>query len=506
MTQTDVVEPLALPSLRDEWPRLADTSRLQAMVDSVAMEVEVAPEMVLTAALGALSVACQAGYVVKMPGRKVEHPVSLMLLTVANSGERKTAVENKVFSSIRSFQKEQEAINQKHIRQHDYALEIWKHKKSALISTLKRAVKEDDEQALETAEQKLDALEMEKPEPPATINLLYEDTTPQALVKAMYDNLPVACVISSEADGILNGFAMQNNTPLNSLWSGSDVTVHRTTRESFTLSEGRLTMALMTQESSVDHYMEKRGKRARGSGLLARFLPVYATSTIGTREGNNNKEDDNDRYLSNFHERISKLLRTTLKSTNGKLSVPTVLTFTPIAQKNWENTYQIIESQCLPGGVYENAFDHASKLLDNIDRIAALIHLCERKDDDDNEIDESTFLFACEIGMRYTLHFLTYFSVPTKIQMDAEKIYNKLFAKLGHSKELFGLSYVSQHTHLTVKEIKQALPLLEKKGSVALYGSNRYQFFPNPNPNDRMGLGGGVARRTQKALDNRHMK
>ena len=90
--------------------------------------------------------------------------------------------------------------------------------------------------------------------------------------------------------------------------------------------------------------------------------------------------------------------------------------------------------------------------------------------------------------------------------MDAEKIYNKLFAKLGHSKELFGLSYVSQHTHLTVKEIKQALPLLEKKGSVALYGSNRYQFFPNPNPNDRMGLGGGVARRTQKALDNRHMK
>lgn len=190
---------------------------------------------------------------------------------------------------------------------------------------------------------------------------------------------------------------------------------------------------------------------------------MYATSTIGTREGNNNKEDDNDRYLSNFHERISKLLRTTLKSTNGKLSVPTVLTFTPIAQKNWENTYQIIESQCLPGGVYENAFDHASKLLDNIDRIAALIHLCERKDDDDNEIDESTFLFACEIGMRYTLHFLTYFSVPTKIQMDAEKIYNKLFAKLGHSKELFGLSYVSQHTHLTVKEIKQALPLLEKK-------------------------------------------
>jgi len=122
MTSPDAIEPLELPSLRDDWPRLPETSRLQAMVDLVAMEVEVAPEMVFTAALGALSAACQAGYVVKMPGKKVKHPVSLMLLTVANSGERKTAVENIVFSSVRAFQKKQEVINQKRLREHDYSL------------------------------------------------------------------------------------------------------------------------------------------------------------------------------------------------------------------------------------------------------------------------------------------------------------------------------------------------------------------------------------------------
>lgn len=504
MTSFDTIEPFVLPSLSDAWPRLPDNSRLQAMVDSVAMEVEVAPEMVLTAALGALSVACQAGYVVKMPGRKVKHPVSLMLLTVANSGERKTAVENNVFSSVRSFQKKQEAINQKLLRQHDYSLEIWKHKKSALISTLKRAVKEDDEEAIKIAEQKLDALNEEKPEAPTTINLLYEDTTPQALVKAMYDNLPAACVVSSEADGILNGFAMQNNTPLNSLWSGSNVTVHRTTRESFTLSKGRLTMALMTQESSVDEYMRKRGKRARGSGLLARFLPVYATSTIGTREGYNNENDNSD-YLSRFHERISTLLNATLSRAQGKLSEPTVLTFIPKAQDEWETTYQVIEKQCLPGGIYENAVDHASKLIDNIGRIAALLHLCERKDDK-TEISLETFEWAREIGMHYSLHFLKYFSVPTQVQLDAEKIYQKLFAKLGNTQQAFSLSYVAQYTHLPVNAIRRAFPLLEKEGYVAPYGKDRYQFFPAPDPNDRMTLGGGMLRRIHKATNNTHPK
>lgn len=497
MTSPDAIEPLELPSLRDDWPRLPETSRLQAMVDLVAMEVEVAPEMVFTAALGALSAACQAGYVVKMPGKKVKHPVSLMLLTVANSGERKTAVENIVFSSVRAFQKKQEAINHKRLREHDYSLEIWKHKKSALISTLKRAVKAGNEQAIETAEQKLDALEKEKPIPPTTINLLYEDTTPQALVQAMHDNVPAACVVSSEADGILNGFAMQNNTPLNSLWSGSDVTVHRTTRESFTLSKGRLTMALMTQESSVDEYMKKRGKRARGSGLLARFLPVYATSTIGTREGYHSESDNSD-YLSNFHARISSLLKATLSREKGKPSEFTTLTFTPSAQKAWEVTSRVIEQQCRAGGIYENTSDHASKLIDNIGRIAALLHLCEREDDT-THISRETFEWARDIGMRYSLHFLTYFSVPTQVQINAEKIYEKLFVRLGNTQQAFSLSYVGQYTHLPVKEIKQAIPLLEKEGYVLQYGSDRYQFFPDPDPNHRMALGGSTIRRIHNA-------
>ena len=199
---------------------------------------------------------------------------------------------------------------------------------------------------------------------------------------------------------------------------------------------------------------------------------------------NNNSENDNSEYLSEFHKRISSLLNATLPREKGKPSEFTTLTFTPSAQKEWEATSRVIEQQCRAGGIYENASDHASKLIDNIGRIAALLHLCEREDDT-THISRETFEWAREFGMRYSLHFLTYFSVPTQVQVNAEKIYEKLFVRLGNTQQAFSLSYVGQYTHLPVKEIKQAIPLLEKEGYVSRYGPDRYQFFPEPeSPND----------------------
>jgi len=409
-----------------------------------------------------------------------------------------TAVDNAIFESVRNYQKEQEARNQSLMEKHEYELDIWKHMKNALISTLKKAVKEEDEQAIANAKQRIDALEEEKPTPPTTINLLYEDTTPQALIRAMHDNLPLACVVSSEADHILNGFAMGNNAPLNSLWSGSDITISRTTRESFTLSGGRLTMALMTQESSVEHYMEKRGKRARGSGLLARFLPVYVTSSIGDREykPGNMKESP---YLKDFHNRVTALLRETIQESDGKLPAPTVLEFIPEAAQQWVKAANAIERQCRIGGIYENARDHASKLMDNVGRIAALIHLCNRDDGDTSTgIDADTLDLALAIGKHYSAHFLTYFSVPSKLELNTKKLYEKLFAYLEKNGPIFTTSWMSRYAHLNAQELQAVIPVLENDGYLYQIRGHQYQFYPDGPPERLSALGGRHHRDNQK--------
>ena len=87
----------------EHWPAFDEHSLFESMSREVAQHVEVAPEMARTTALGAMAMACQGGIDVAYPNGHVV-PVSLYLLTIANSGERKTALEAWFFKPIRDFQ------------------------------------------------------------------------------------------------------------------------------------------------------------------------------------------------------------------------------------------------------------------------------------------------------------------------------------------------------------------------------------------------------------------
>ncbi|MEQ5858445.1 MULTISPECIES: YfjI family protein [Halomonas] len=431
------------------------------------------PEMALTTALGALSVACQAGYMVKMPNRNVIHPVSLMLLTVAESGVRKTALESKFFKSIRDFQKKQENENKKRLRKHEFEHEVWSTKRQTLLSVLRKAVRRGED--CEQIEMRLRNMEDEKPELAKTINLLHEDTSIQALLNSMHDHYPVACLVSSEADEILNGLAMQSTSAINALWSGSDVTVGRSSRTSFTITEGRLTAALMTQKSSVEHYLERRGKRARGSGLLARFLTVYPRSFIGYRDSSEGKSEKTP-YCDAFNLRVHDLLLKTLREDGLKLSKTQVIEFLPEVTEEWNLTEKFIEHQCRVNGIYELATDHAGKLMENMDRVAALIHLCEN---DSDRITKETFISARDICMHYSMHFLEYLVPETQAQKDAKKLYDKMYAYQDQYNSIFGTSWMLRYSHLTRDRLDEALAILEKNKYVERFQNNHYRFYPD---------------------------
>ena len=111
-----------------------------------------------------------------------------------------------------------------------------------------------------------------KPIKPKLDLLSYEDSTIEALLSSLSENVPNAFLGSSEGGVLLNSRAMAQTASLNAIWSGDDVTVNRKTTGSYTVESARLTVHIMTQSSALDRFIKKSKDSVRGNGFLARLL------------------------------------------------------------------------------------------------------------------------------------------------------------------------------------------------------------------------------------------
>lgn len=74
-----------------------------------------------------------------------------------------------------------------------------------------------------------------------------------------------------------------------------------------------------------------------------------------------------------------------------------------------------------PEGVFEHAKDHASKLPENIARLAALIHSFD--DLSEEEISLDTLLEAIDLVAYFSKEFMKVFSAPPKYEVDADNLF-----------------------------------------------------------------------------------
>ena len=400
-----------------EWPSFGETSLLESAVIEAVENIQVSKPMAINCALGAMSTACQGRIQVQQPTGNVVN-TNLMLLTIAESGERKTTVEKQFFKSIRDLQARASEDTQAKNAQNELAKLNWKTEWTALNSSLKKAkqkevLKPDDEEVKANLKLIKDAIKEHNESEPKTITpvkFIYDDTTPQALVRMMHKHYRHACLLSSEANGIFNGRAFDDLHMLNSLWDGVDIPVDRISQPSFILSNARLTLALMTQMQVIESFLTKRGEEARGLGFLARFLVVRPPHMSGERDAT--AKLNNLVHLKNFNDRVQQIMLDDIKHqqnktlTKNERDKKTILTFSAKASQYWNRYAQAIEDAQKEGQVYEFYKDHASKLMDNITRIAGLVHYFH--DQDDTQINHATLEYAYQLGMRYSKHFLTY--------------------------------------------------------------------------------------------------
>lgn len=458
-----------LPIRGGAFPSSMALPLIAGAVDEAEGNIQAPRALVYSAALTAMATAVQGFIDVCKPNGQII-PVSLMLLTVANSGERKSTAENVFMRGVRRFQDERDLIYQREFSDWSARQSIWEARRKAI---LKKALLLDREEGEEPCKQFVEH-QSNAPVKPRRFKLLYEDATSEALFLGLHQNIPTAGLISSEGGGVLMGKAFNDLSKQNALWSGDAITVDRVSSESYEV-RARLTVSLMVQESTFFNYMAKHGEKSRGSGLWARFLVCNPKSTQGTRfiaEGGVHWD-----CCERFSDRVMEILKNSVEFLSDPTRPKFLVRFSQAANNRWVSVFNGIEMEIRSGGRYFGMGDHASKLADNIARLAALLHFFEKKAGD---IAVETLDAAVEICFWYSDEFLRMFSSPPQEEVDAQEL--DAWLKL---KRECGERFVTKNSILQkgpsqlrkVKRLDPAIEVLLAQGEVLLSKSGNVTYL-----------------------------
>lgn len=426
-----------LPGIGKPFPRFTCLPLLKAVVDEAENNIQAPRPLIFFGALAAVAVGTQGLFDVRKPiGQSV--PMSLMLLSIANSGERKSTAENIFLEPIREFQKIKGFVYQAELKEWESRLKIWDAKNKVILKLIAKLT--SGGACSEDAERRLIDHERTRPVKPKQFKMLYEDSTSEALFLGLHQNLPSAGLTSSEGGGVLNGRALADLSKQNAIWSGDSITVDRKTVESYELNWARLTVSMMAQESSFKTYMENAGDKSRGSGLLARFLVCHPRSTQGTRFIKN--ETVSWEYRNKFAVRLKEILERNVFLLEDPTRERQIINLSPEASEEWLDVYNAIESEIKAGGRFDGLGDHASKLADNIARVAAILHCFEGFEGD---VSWGTLRFSVDFCLWCSDEFNYLFLPPKQEEVDASELSEWLRCHWDKGTDWMTKNYIRQY-------------------------------------------------------------
>lgn len=373
-------EPQPLTSKLDSTPYPIDglPGTIRAAVEEVQRFTQAPAALVAASALAALSLAAQ-GHVDVRRANKLSGPTGLYLLTIADSGERKTTCDHFFSAPIRQYEQEQAELAKPVQKKQAAEYAAWAAEKEGIIAAIRDAGRRNKP----IDKLRLDLIELEhlEPERLRVPRMLYGDATPEALAFGLAKHWPSGGVISAEAGSVFGSHgmgkdsAMRNLSLLNQFWDGINLTFDRRTSESFTVKGARLTMGLQVQGKALQEFFDRSGALARGIGFLARFLLSWPESTQGMRPFA--EAPETWPHLGAFNRRLAELLDQPVQIDAAGGLTPDMLTLTPEAKQAWVAFHDGIEIELRSGGELFDVRDVASKAADNAARLAGLFHALE---------------------------------------------------------------------------------------------------------------------------------
>lgn len=361
----------------DPYPVDTLPPTMAAAVREVQAYVQAPMAMLGSAALGALSAAAQPLVDVDRD-RTLTGPCSLFLLTIGESGERKSSCDGYFTAVITQWERDERERLGPAIKEAESKHSAW----SAQCLGVRQAITNASKNNKPTSELDARLVELAAIEPARVQvpQLLWGDTTPEELGFGLTKGRPSVAIMSSEAGVVLGSHGMGKDSQqrnlglLNTLWDGGRHTVNRRTSESYVVEGARLTMSLATQEVSLRAFVDGGKGLARGMGFFARFLISWPVSTQGFRPY---QEATGMPALERHNERVNDLLNQPLPLDHLGCLVPTRLTLTTDAKSVWVAFYNEVETRLGPGGPLSDVRDIASKIADNAARLAGVFHALE---------------------------------------------------------------------------------------------------------------------------------
>lgn len=334
------------------YPVDALGATIAGAVNAISEVTDMQPAIAAQACLASANLAVQQFGNVHVNGLRPT-PVSLFLLSIAASGDRKTAADHWALKPLHELEK----LSHEEFegRQKEYA--------KSLLGVKKGELEESDLHA-----------------EPVSPNFLYSDITSEGLAQDLKCSYAAAGLFSSEGGVFTGGYGMNSDNRtktagcLSQFWDGSTVKISRKKEGgNIYLTNKRFCMHLALQPRLASELYSDG--MLKDQGFLARMLPAFpAEREVGTYK---DVDLEGDERLKAFHAKI--------RSAHSKWSTPEAsqkpgFNFTEVrlslaAQEAWVLFYNETEKKRKTD--YDTIKDFANKAPEHLLRLAGTLALFE---------------------------------------------------------------------------------------------------------------------------------
>jgi len=346
--------PLAQP-----YPVQALGGILGPAVERMAEVIGVPQALAAQSVLAASALATQGHAGLQLDGRN--YPLSLYLITVAASGDRKTAADRCALLPARQWEREQ-----------------WQRYREQLARY--RAAQRQAQRLNPAGPESGNGVSLEAE--PSAPRLITTDPTIEALIKGLCHDLPSMGLFCDEGGQFLGSSTMSRDnrlkavTTLSSLWDGSPIDRARSmVGESLRAYDRRLSLHLMLQPYLAMQLLSD--PLLQGQGILGRCLMTWPTSLAGQRSYQA-VDLSKDAALKRYHHRSALFHQPWSLTSDGALRL-SPLSLSPLARRRWIDLHDAIEAQLGEFGELASVRPSGSKAADNLLRVAGILAVVEER-------------------------------------------------------------------------------------------------------------------------------
>jgi putative DNA primase/helicase len=340
----------------DEYPIEAFPENIRNYMQEIVKKVQVSNELVGGNVLATMSTAVQNLGDVNLGSHTA--PLSLFSLSVAESGERKTAVMKHV---LKPFQQKGMKLNE----QYNQEMKIY----NAKLEGWRKEGKKKDAIDLITHYQN-------EPEKPKSPKLIIKDPTIEGIGKQFKEGYPSIGLFNDEAGQIFGGFSMGKDrtihgiTSFSCLWDGTPFERTKAGEFEATSMYNKRLSASLALQPSIFFETVWSNQMMTDQGFLARFLIADCPSLAGSRVIREREERINEVIESHYIG--SCLAGVELMIEGFKIEC---IDLSSDAQKIRHQAEVDIEEKLQEFGEYHNKKPFAAKMLEQAIRIAGVLSL-----------------------------------------------------------------------------------------------------------------------------------